>query len=141
MKTFRIGIAGAAAIACIACAGHARTSKAGSSGAARAETGQESSPAAAAPTAGAPATQAPGPTEVQGRVERIDRANNVTLAGSERVGHAFEQLKLDDGTRITVDGKEATPAEVHEGDEVRASFSVAGDELHVDRLDVLTSAH
>jgi hypothetical protein len=136
MKTFRIGIAGAAAIACIACAGHARTSKAGSSGAARAETGQESSP-----TAAAPATQAPGLTEVQGRVERIDRANNVTLAGSERVGHAFEQLKLDDGTRITVDGKEATPAEVHEGDEVRASFSVAGDELHVDRLDVLTSAH
>jgi hypothetical protein len=135
MRTFRIGIAGAAAIACIACAGHARTSTAASGGAAQADTGQASST-----TAAAPAVQALGPKEIQGRVERIDRANNVTLAGSESVGHAFEQLKLDDETRIKVDGKEATPIEVHEGDEVRASFSVQGDELHVDRLEVLTSA-
>ncbi|MFL5302598.1 MAG: hypothetical protein ACJ79R_19890 [Anaeromyxobacteraceae bacterium] len=76
--------------------------------------------------------------EFQGRIERLDRADNVTIAGSESVGLAFEEFKLDDKTQVTTPNGKGSLAELNEGDEVRASFSGSGEELHVDKLQVVT---
>ena len=139
MTRFGIGfVVGAAALASLACAGGSRSGKAASQGggktiATAAESGAASTPADAA----AGATK---PKELEGRIERIDRAHNVTLAGAEQVGLAFEKFKVDDDTKITVDGEEASLSEVNPGDEVRASFSGEGEDLHVEHLDVVSSA-
>jgi hypothetical protein len=76
--------------------------------------------------------------QVEGRVELVDRANHLTLAGTETAGHAFDKLTVDQRTEVTVDGKKATLADVNPGDPVRASFAPQGDELHVVRLEVET---
>jgi colicin import membrane protein len=75
---------------------------------------------------------------LEGRVEQLDRAGNLMLAGTESAGHAFDRLKVDSRTEIMVNGEKASVAQLNEGDEVRASFSGQGDKLHVDRLEVLT---
>ncbi|MFL5273783.1 MAG: hypothetical protein ACJ79E_17130, partial [Anaeromyxobacteraceae bacterium] len=102
-------------------------------------------PAADAPTANA-ASQGTGSNassnerrgEFQGRIERLDRADNAMIAGSESVGLAFEEFKLDDKTQVTTPNGKGSLAELNEGDEVRASFSGSGEELHVDKLQVVT---
>ncbi len=94
---------------------------------------EESAPA----THGATAPNAPKGREVEGRVERIDRADNVTIAGSESAGLAFQPLKVDTGTEVVKDGKKATLLDVEEGDEVRASMSGNGE--RVDRIEILRS--
>ena len=78
--------------------------------------------------------------EIQGRVERVDRANNLTIAGSESAGLAFDEFKVDSNTEVTIGGAKASVASVNPGDEVRASFSERGDSLHLDRLQVVPSA-
>jgi hypothetical protein len=83
---------------------------------------------------------AAGTNEIQGRVERIDHANNITIAGSEQAGLAFDQFKVDSSTEIMKEGAKATIDDINEGDEVRASFSGSGDKLHVERLEILPSA-
>jgi hypothetical protein len=75
--------------------------------------------------------------EFQGRIERIDRADNITIAGSEGVGLAFEQFKVDTKTKVVAPDGKGSVAELNEGDEIRASFSGSGEDLHVDRLEVL----
>jgi hypothetical protein len=110
--------------------------KATSSAGAAAPGSASQSPAGAASTSASASAGAAGAKEIQGRVEQIDRANHVTIAGSENVGHAFDQFKADQNTRVTVNGKESTLGTVQEGDEVRASFSGSGDALHLDRLEV-----
>jgi hypothetical protein len=60
------------------------------------------------------------------------------IAGSESVGLAFEEFKLDDKTQVTTPSGKGTVAELNEGDEVRASFSGSGEDLHVDKVQVLT---
>jgi hypothetical protein len=109
-----------------------------------------SSSASAAPAANAPganaASQGTGSNapsnerrgEFQGRIARLDRADNAMIAGSESVGLAFEEFKLDDKTQVTTPSGKGTVAELSEGDEVRASFSGSGEDLHVDKLQVLT---
>jgi hypothetical protein len=95
--------------------------------------------AKAGATGGSPAVAASGSTrQVEGRVEAIDRANHLTLSGTEAEGHAFDRLTVDGRTQVTVDGKKATLADVNPGDPVRASFAPRGDGLHVERLDVQT---
>jgi hypothetical protein len=81
--------------------------------------------------------QAGTPGKFLGRIERIDRADNVTIAGSEGVGLAFEQFKVDTKTEVVTPGGKGSMTDLNEGDEVRASFSGSGEELHVDKLEVL----
>jgi Cu/Ag efflux protein CusF len=100
---------------------------------------QDHAAAAAAQPSATPQATATA-SEVQGRIESIDRGNNVTLAGSEAIGHAFDRFKADEDTRVTVGGDKADLADLAEGDEVRASFSTSGGELHLDRVDVLKPA-
>ena len=144
MTRLGIGMIGAAALVSAACMGSTRSAKAGSEGnqgkmiATAAQSGAASGPASANAGASASASAAK-PKEVEGRVERIDRANNVTLAGAEQAGLAFDQFKVDGDTKITVNGEEATLSQVNPGDEVRASLSGQADELHVDKLDVVSS--
>jgi Cu/Ag efflux protein CusF len=112
-----------------------RQSAAGAGG--EGTTAQQDHPAVAA--AAQPAATPPAnASQVQGRIESIDRGNNVTLAGSEAIGHAFDHFKIDDDTRVTVNGEKADLAELNEGDDVRASFSTSDGELHLDRIEVLT---
>jgi cytoskeletal protein RodZ len=97
---------------------------------------------AQAPTAaaGTPATAAAKAGEIQGRVELVDRADNLVIAGSESAGLAFDQFKVDKSTDVTIDGAKASINEVNPGDEVRVSFSGSGNDLRVNRIDVLPSA-
>jgi hypothetical protein len=98
-------------------------------------------PASAPASAQAAATPAGGSAQVlQGRVEQMDMARNLRIAGSERVGLAFEKFKLAPDAEITVDGRRASIDDLHEGDEVRASFSRDGEELQVRRLDIVSGA-
>ena len=139
MTRFGIGfVVGATALASLACAGGTRSGKAASQGGGKmiATAAQSGAPSGAADAAAGAAK----PKQLEGRIERIDRAHNVTLAGAEQVGPAFEKFKVDDDTKITVNGEEATLSEVNPGDEVRASFSGQAEDLHVDHLDVVSSA-
>ncbi len=63
---------------------------------------------------------------VEGRVERIDLAHNMKIAGSESAGHAFDDFKLDSGSQITVNGKPASIDELNEGDEVVSGVNRPG---------------
>jgi hypothetical protein len=114
----------------------------GSSAQAGTQAGAQASPQAstqagaqASTQAGAQASEKRG--EFQGRIERLDRADNVTIAGSESVGLAFEEFKVDDKTQVTTPNGKGTVAQLNEGDEVRASFSGSGEDLHVDKLQVV----
>jgi hypothetical protein len=84
------------------------------------------------------ATASGATRQVEGRVELLDRANHLTIAGTESAGHAFDKLTVDGRTEVTVDGKKATLADVNPGDPVRASFAPQGDQLHVVRIEVET---
>ncbi len=123
MTRFGLGWMGAVALASAAFAGNSRAQKA--------------NPAPAASPA--PGTAANASRTVDGRVELVDRANHVTLAGTEGVGLAFDKFTVDDRTQVTVNGQRARAADVNEGDAVRASFSGPDDAPHLDRLDVRTS--
>lgn len=126
-------VAAAIAVAHVGCKHSGTAAAAG--GSTDAGVAQQAAPVDAA--AQRVATPTPAANQVDGRIEAIDRGNNVTLAGSEAVGHAFDRFKVDSDTRITVNGRQADLAELHEGDDVRASFSTSDGELHVDRLDVV----
>ncbi len=71
-------------------------------------------------------------------MQLLDRDNEMTLSGTEAVGHAFDKLKLDDATQVSVNGQRGTIADVNEGEDVRASFSPKGNALHVDRIEILS---
>jgi hypothetical protein len=88
----------------------------------------------------ASASAAPASGEIQGRIEQVDPADHLVIAGSEQSGLGFDHFKADDRTEVTIGGKKASLAEVQEGDQVRASFSGQGDALHVDKLQVMPRA-
>ncbi len=77
-----------------------------------------------------------GTRVVVGRLESVDRANNLTIAGSEAAGLAFDKFKIDGDTQVLRAGKDASVADLDEGQEVRASLS---DNLHVQRIEILPS--
>jgi hypothetical protein len=75
--------------------------------------------------------------EIQGRVERLERDNTLRIAGTESVGLAFQPLQIEPSTEVMQDGKKVSPNDIQEGDEVRASFSGSGDDVRVERIDIL----
>lgn len=89
---------------------------------------------------GVSGTAAPqgGTRVVVGRIENVDRANNLTIAGSESAGLAFDKFKIDAGTQVVSAGKTASAADLDEGQEVRASM---GGDLHVQRIEILPSGN
>jgi Cu/Ag efflux protein CusF len=67
--------------------------------------------------------------EVTGKVDKFDQAKKeLTL-----------RLPVSDDTQVTKDGKQATLSDIKEGDQVRASFSGSGDQLKVNRIDVMSA--
>jgi hypothetical protein len=141
MAWTRMGLVAAAAAVAVSHAGckHSGSEARGEGATPRGAPMAAQGSAVAAP-AQATATPQPVASQVEGRLEAIDRGNNVTLAGSEAVGHAFDRFRVDSDTKITVNGEEADLAELNEGDEVRASYSTSDGELHLDRLEVLSPA-
>ncbi len=115
---------------------------AGNTGAAKANAAANRGPSAASSSTSGGATNAAAPAgreqNVEGRVQLLDRDNEMMLSGTEAVGRAFDKLKLDDATRVTVNGQQGTIADVNEGQDVRASFSPKDGELHVDRIEILS---
>jgi hypothetical protein len=79
------------------------------------------------------------PKEVEGRVERLERDDTIRLSGTESVGLAFQPLKLEPSTEVVRDGKKVSPDHIQEGDEVRASFSGSGDDVRLERIEILPS--
>ncbi len=142
MRTLGIGTVMGFALVALACAGSTRSGKAAtgaSGGSAATSAGDTAGGSAARPaSASSDATSAGGERKVEGRIELIDRANEVMLSGTETVGHAFDKLKLDEGTEVIVNGERGTIADVNEGQEVRASFSQRGDVLHLDRVEIVS---
>ncbi len=66
--------------------------------------------------------------EVTGKVDKFDQTKKeLTL-----------RLPISDDTQVTKDGKRATLSDIKEGDQVRASFSGSGDQLKVNRIDVVS---
>src|SRR5512144_1014358 len=135
MTRFLIVWLSAAGLATVACAGGTRSAKAGTPAPAAAARDTKPAGQASAPSA---ATPAKGATRVVGgRVELLDRANDVTLSGTERVGLAFDKFRIEPGTEVTVNGERASVSDVNPGDEVRASFSGKGEDARLERLEVL----
>jgi hypothetical protein len=59
---------------------------------------------------------------VSGKVEKYDKGSKeLTLSNSDK------KLKLDDDTKVTKNGQQASTSDIHEGDEVRASYSGSDD--------------
>ncbi len=152
MRTMTLGwVVGVGALAIVACAGSARSGRAdarasagsasastnGSGGSANASANEGGGAAkqAAASSSGAPSATG-SERQVAGRIELVDRANEVTMSGTEAAGHAFEKLKLDDATQVLVNGARGTIADVREGENVRAAFSEQNGQLHLDRVEV-----
>jgi hypothetical protein len=137
MTRFGLGWLCAVAFATVACATGTRPAKASAGTTAPSTAERQATPAgAASQTSGSAAA----PTRVVvGRVELIDRANEVTLSGTEGVGLGFDKFKIAPDTQVTVNGQRATAAEVNPGDEVRASFSGKDDDAHLVRIEVLPS--
>ena len=96
---------------------------------------QPATSATAVAARGAPAESTTG--TIEGRAE-LERGNELWIGGSEDEGRAFEPFRVDDRTAVTIDGQKATMAQVNAGDDVRASYSGTGADLHVDRLEVRT---
>jgi len=118
----------------------ARTAARRTTGGPSADSSASAASRAEAPPSAASSTESStGAKEIRGRVELIDRANNVTLAGSESAGLAFQKLKVDSGTVVIKEGAEASTADISEGDEVRASLSGSGDDLRVEKIEILPS--
>ncbi len=136
MTRFVIAFSAAVSVAAVACAGGTRST--------RSSSGPSAAPAAAPShgSSGTAANAAPaGPRRtVVGRVELIDRANDVTLSGTESVGLGFDKFKIEPGTEITVNGQRATAAEINPGDDVRASFTGKDADAHLQRIEVLPSS-
>lgn len=107
--------------------------------------GQASSPAtASAPSADRSAQpsgreNATASKKIEGRVERLERDNTLVIAGTEKVGLAFQPLKIEPSTEVMVNGRKASPNDIQEGDEVRASLAGSGDDVRVERIDIVPS--
>jgi hypothetical protein len=78
--------------------------------------------------------------QFDGRVERVDKGDHVTIAGSESAGLAFQPFKLEPGTEVVKDGRKASASDLEEGDEVRATLAGTGDELRLERIEILRPA-
>ncbi len=64
--------------------------------------------------------------EVSGKVQKYDKdAKQITLDNSS------QPLKLSANTQVTKNGQPASAADIHEGDDVRASFSRDGSTVDV----------
>ncbi|HYG68705.1 MAG TPA: hypothetical protein VD838_13645 [Anaeromyxobacteraceae bacterium] len=75
--------------------------------------------------------------EITGRIQAYDRdRRTLTLADSD------QKLTVGDDTIVIKNGERASPGDLMEGDEVRASFAeggAQGDAVRVERLEVLSS--
>jgi hypothetical protein len=73
--------------------------------------------------------------EVSGKVEKFDRqTRTLSLADSDK------KLKVTDDTQVMKDGTRVSPGQIMEGDEVRASYSGAGDEVEVVTIELTSPA-
>jgi Cu/Ag efflux protein CusF len=70
--------------------------------------------------------------QVSGTVQKFDKdSKEMTLSNSDK------KLKLNDQTKVTKKGQAASASDIHEGDQVRASFSGSGDEVDVLMIEVV----
>ncbi len=136
MTRFVVGFSAVVvAVAAVAYAGGTRSARSSSAptatSAAQSTRGSSAAAASAAPA---------GPTRsVVGRVELLDRANDVTLSGTESVGLGFDKFKIEPSTEVTVNGRRASAAEINPVDDVRASFTGNDADAHLQRIEVLPS--
>ncbi len=95
-------------------------------------TGSTSMGTSASTAATDPSSTASGHFDaLAGKVQKFDRSKDtLTLAGSTKT------LKVDPSTKVTKDGSRASIDDIKEGDQVRASFSGAGDTVQVQKLDI-----
>lgn len=70
-----------------------------------------------------------GQNEITGKVEKYDKAKKELSL----------RLKVSDDTQVMKDGQRASLSDIKEGDQVRASFTGSGENLQVQRIDVVSS--
>jgi hypothetical protein len=70
------------------------------------------------------ARSAPEPHEVEGKVSKVDPANQTIGVSRGWFGLFGKTLQVTDRTEIRIAGRGATLGEVQEGDRVKASFEV-----------------
>ncbi len=135
---FAMGWVGAVALAASACAGSTRS--AGTSSGATAAPATAPAPSGAASAMVGDTSSAGAPTRVVvGRVELLDRANDVTLSGTEGVGLGFDKFKIQPDTPVLLNDQQVGVAEINPGDEVRATFTGKDDDAHLQRIEILPS--
>jgi Cu/Ag efflux protein CusF len=70
--------------------------------------------------------------QLSGTVQKFDQdSKQLTLSSSDKT------LKINDDTKVTKNGEEASASDIHEGDRVRASFSGSGDDVEVLTIEVV----
>jgi Cu/Ag efflux protein CusF len=75
-----------------------------------------------------------GTQELTGTVQKFDKdSNELTLSSSDR------KLKVSDDTQVMKDGQIGSISDIHEGEQVRASFSGTGDTVQVQRIEVMSA--
>ncbi len=87
-------------------------------------TAQTQRPQVAPPVPGEPAAAAPekATKEVQGTVKKVDPAAKSVQVSSGPVGVLGATLNVTDETKISVQGKEGSIADIREGAKVKASY-------------------
>jgi hypothetical protein len=110
----------AACLAVAACSDHTQGERGQNQRAQGAASGDGGQPAGQ-PAAASPADAGRTAQEIEGTLTRA--ATDQVVIRSQ--AHGDLALRLDDGTRITVDGQPASPDRLHEGVEVRAAYETA----------------
>jgi Cu/Ag efflux protein CusF len=97
---------------------------------------QQPSPAPARPAPGAPATQETT-KEVEGTVKKVDPGTKSVQISAGLLGIFGATLELTEETRIRVEGKQGSLADIREGAKVKASYETRDGKNVAKAMDVL----
>jgi hypothetical protein len=87
---------------------------------------------ASQPTSAGPSDVGDRTAEITGPVRKIDPSTHTLF-----LRNSMKTLRYSDDTKVTKGGQETSILQLNEGDQVRAMYSGAGDDVKVTRLEVL----
>jgi Cu/Ag efflux protein CusF len=103
-------------------------------------TAQTQAPSYAPPVPGAPPVPAETISkEVEGTVKKVDPAAKSVQIASGPLGVLGATMSVTDETKITVQGKEGSIADIHEGAKVKASYESRGGKNVAKSIEVMAA--
>jgi Cu/Ag efflux protein CusF len=104
--------------------------------------GPATAPAPSAPPATRPMpdARAPQPSEVEGKVSKVDSATQTVRVSSGFLGMFGRTLEVTGNTDIQMDGRQASLADIREGARVKAAYEQRNGKNVATRIEVMREA-